>query len=75
VLHPLLVTRDRELSQTYFWLDRLQRLVDATRHPNGDWTSVGALGTGQRQQIDAAAGEALELLASIAAIFEMEKRL
>jgi iron uptake system component EfeO len=75
VLHPLLVTRDRVLPQTYFWLDRLQRLVMAARHPNGAWTPAGQLGTSRREQIDAAAGQALELLASVATIFEAEKQL
>jgi iron uptake system component EfeO len=74
-LHPLLVTRDRVLPQTYRWLDRLQRLVMAARHANGDWTLAGQLGTSQREQIDAAAGQAVELLASVATIFEAEKQL
>jgi iron uptake system component EfeO len=75
VLHPLLLTRYEGLPQTYAWLDRLQRLIDAARRPGGGWTPVRALQTSQREQIDAAAGQALEDLAPIAAIFEVQKQL
>jgi iron uptake system component EfeO len=74
VLHPLLVTRYTNLPQVYSWLNRLQRLVQATRLPNGQWTAVSRLSTPQREQIDAAAGQALQELAPIAAIFEVEKQ-
>jgi iron uptake system EfeUOB component EfeO/EfeM len=74
VLHPLLVIRYSELSQVYLWLDRLQQAVGAARQPDGEWTPVGQLSTEQREQIDAAAGQALQELAPIAAIFEVEKQ-
>jgi len=74
VLHPLLTTRYDGLPQAYAWLHRLQRLVDAARRPGG-WTPVGALPASQREQIDAAAGQALEDLAPIAAIFEVQKQI
>jgi iron uptake system component EfeO len=74
VLHPLLVPRYSGLSQAYFWLNRLQQLVAAARQPGGQWTPVGKLSTQQREHIDAAAGQALQELAPIAAIFEVEKQ-
>ena len=75
VLHPLLVTRYLGLPQVYVWLDRLQGLILAARHPNGSWTPVSELSVPQREQIDAAASESLQVLAPIAAIFEVEKQL
>lgn len=75
ILQPLLVTRYSGLPQVYVWLGRLQSLVDAARHPDGSWTPVSELDTSQREQIDAAAGQALEDLAPIAAIFEVEKQI
>jgi iron uptake system component EfeO len=75
VLHPLLVTRYSGLPQVYVWLNRLQSLILAARQPNGSWTPVSELSTSQHEQIDAAAGEALQVLAPIAAIFEVEKQL
>jgi iron uptake system component EfeO len=52
------------------WLDRLQTLIEAARGPNGAWLSVSALDLSRRQQIDAACGQALEVLAPIAVITE-----
>jgi iron uptake system component EfeO len=75
VLRPLLVTRYSGLPQVYTWLNRLQSLILAARQSNGSWTPVSGLSTPQREQIDAAAGEALQALAPIAAIFEVEKQL
>jgi iron uptake system component EfeO len=69
VLHPLLVPRYPELTAADSWLARLHRLL-AAQQRNGTWTPVAALAAGQRQQIDAAAGQAVEELAPIAAIFE-----
>ena len=75
VLHPLLVTRYSDLAQVYVWLDKLQHLLAATRTRGGQWTPVSRLGTSQREQIDAAVGQALQELAPIAAIFEVEKQI
>ncbi len=75
VLNPLLGPRYQDLPRTDSAIGRLQRLVDAARRPDGSWTPVGDLGTAQREQIDAAAGQALEDLASIAAIFEVQKQI
>jgi len=70
VLHPLLAARYRQLPAVYTWLDRLQGLVAAARHPNGSWTPVDDLGPSGREQINAAASQALEELAPIAVISE-----
>jgi iron uptake system component EfeO len=75
VLHVLLVARYSGLPQVSFWLNRLQNLILAARHPDGSWTPVSQLSSGQREQIDAAAGQTLQVLAPIAAIFEVEKQL
>ena len=70
VLHPLLVSRYQNLPAVYTWLNRLQQLIDAQQHPDGRWTPVGDLSTPAREQIDAAAGQALQELAPIAVITE-----
>ncbi len=67
VLHPLLVPRYPGLAAASAALARLQSLVAATGE-GGHWTLVSQLRTGQREQIDAAAGQALEDLAPVAAI-------
>jgi iron uptake system EfeUOB component EfeO/EfeM len=69
VLHPLLAVRYQGLPSVNFWLSRLQALLDA-QQSGGHWTPVSALSTSARQQIDAAAGQALTELAPIAAITE-----
>jgi iron uptake system EfeUOB component EfeO/EfeM len=69
VLHPLLAVRDQGLPSAYFWLSRLQSLLEA-QQSGGHWTPVSALSTSARQQIDAAAGQALTELAPIAVITE-----
>lgn len=75
VLHPLLGPRYQDLPQTNSALNQLQHLVETAKRPDGSWTPVGDLGTTQREQIDAAAGQALEDLAPIAAIFEVQRQI
>jgi iron uptake system component EfeO len=70
VLDPLLVPRDPELTAAGSWLARLHSLLAAAQPRNGSWTPVANLATAQREQIDAAAGQAVQELAPIAAIFE-----
>jgi iron uptake system component EfeO len=70
ILHPLLVTRYAGLPQVYVWLSRLAALLTAQHHADGSWTPVSKLSTTAREQIDAAAGQALTELAPIAAITE-----
>jgi iron uptake system component EfeO len=72
MLHPLLVSRDPNLSSLYSWLGRLQRLI-AAEHTSSGWTPAADLTTVQRANIDAAAGQTLELLSALPVIFEAER--
>jgi iron uptake system component EfeO len=69
ILHPLLADRYAQLPAVYAWLAQLQRLIDA-QHRNGEWTPVSRLSMTSREQIDAAASQALQELAPIAVITE-----
>ena len=69
ILHPLLVSRYASLPAVYAWLARLRQLIDA-EHTSSGWTPVSRLSTAQRETIDAAAGQAVELLAPIPVMFE-----
>jgi iron uptake system component EfeO len=70
ILHPLLVTRYPGLPAAYTWLDRLNTLLNQAKTPNGQPSPVSQLAESSREQIDSAAGQALEELAPIAAITE-----
>ena len=70
VLHPLLAPRYAGLAAVTTWLDRLASLLEAAKRPDGAWIGVSDLSTSLREQIDAAAGQALEELSPIAAITE-----
>jgi iron uptake system component EfeO len=70
ILRPLLVPRYRGLPSAYTWLSRLRTLLLAQQQPDGSWTPVSRLSPQQREQIDAAASQALEELAPIAVITE-----
>jgi iron uptake system component EfeO len=72
MLYPLLVTRYNDLPALYSWLNRLQSLIDAEKTSRG-WTPAAELTTAQREMIDAAAGQTLELLSPIPVIFEAER--
>jgi iron uptake system component EfeO len=72
-LRPVLVKRYAGLPAVYTWLDRLQKLIDATRTSHG-WTAVSKLPTTTRQDIDAAASQALVELAPIADITEPRRQ-
>jgi iron uptake system component EfeO len=69
MLRPLLVTRYPELPSVYAWLNRLKRLVDA-EHTGSGWTPVSKLTTSEREEINSAAAETVQLLAPIAVMFE-----
>jgi len=69
MLRPVLASWQPELAGVYSWLDRLQRLIQAER-AGGHWTPVSGLSTSQREQIDSAAAETVQLLAPIASMFE-----
>jgi iron uptake system component EfeO len=69
ILHPLLVGRFSDWPALYSWLDRLQRLVDLARTSRG-WTPSTDLSAASKVELDAAAGQSLELLAQIPPMFE-----
>jgi iron uptake system component EfeO len=72
-LHPILAQRYTGLPAVYTWLDRLQKLIDGT-HTSHGWTAVGQLPATTRQDIDAAASQALVELAPIAVITEPRRQ-
>jgi hypothetical protein len=72
MLDPLLAGRYPDLPSLYTWLDRLQSLIDAEKTSRG-WTPASELTTTQRQMIDAAAGQTLELLSPIPVIVEADR--
>jgi iron uptake system component EfeO len=69
MLRPMLASWQPELAVVYSWLDRLQQLIDAAQ-AGGHWTPVSRLSASQREQIDSAAAETVQLLAPIAVMFE-----
>lgn len=68
-LRPLLLTRYQGLARTEAALDALAAALDATRVAGG-WAPVQGLDHTGRQRINALAGQAVELLAPVAAILE-----
>jgi iron uptake system EfeUOB component EfeO/EfeM len=69
MLKPLLTSRYADSSPVYSWLDRLQRLIVAQHSRNG-WIPVDKLSTTQREDINSAAAETVQLLAPIPVMFE-----
>jgi len=72
-LHPVLAPRYAGLPAVSTWLNRLQKLIEAT-HTSSGWTAVGKLPTPARQAIDAATSQALVELAPIADITEPRRQ-
>jgi iron uptake system component EfeO len=72
-LHPVLAPRYAGLPAVSLWLNRLQKLIEAT-HTSHGWTAVSKLPTPARQDIDAAASQALVELAPIADITEPRRQ-
>jgi iron uptake system component EfeO len=70
-LHRLLIGRYENLPALYYWLDRMQSLVGAEKTSQG-WTPVTSLTTNQREMLDAAAGETVQLLALLPPLFEAD---
>ena len=69
MLRPMLDAWRANLAAVYSWLDLLQRLITA-EHTGAGWTPVSRLSTSQREKIDSAAAETVQLLAPLAAMFE-----
>lgn len=72
-LRPLLRTRYPHLTRLDTKLDHLGHLLDAERHGTR-WTALQHLTRRERQQINAATGDALEQLAEIAAICDVRRK-
>jgi hypothetical protein len=72
ILYPYLVTRYPQTAALYSSLNQLQRLIDAEKSSHG-WAPARDLPITQREQLDAAAGQTVELLAPIPDIFEQER--
>jgi iron uptake system component EfeO len=72
ILDSYLVTRYPQTSALFSSLDRLERRIDAEKTSRG-WTPARDLSTTQREQLDAAAGQTVELLAPIPVLFEQER--
>ena len=72
-LHPVLAPRYAGLPAVDTWLNRLQKLIDAT-HTSQGWTAVAKLPTSTRQAIDAAISQSLVELAPIADITEPRRQ-
>lgn len=69
MLGPMLAGWRAGLAAAYSWLDLLERLIKAEQ-TGGGWTPASRLSTSQREQIDSAAAETVQLLAPIASMFE-----
>jgi iron uptake system component EfeO len=67
-LEPLLAARYPALASTKSWLDRAASLVESYHRPDGSWTPLADLTTPQRQALDAALDESVQLLAPVATI-------
>jgi iron uptake system EfeUOB component EfeO/EfeM len=70
ILTPTLTTRYPALPQVRAALADLRALVDAQRSPDGTWTPLGQLTLSQREAINSAADDAVDLLSPIATICE-----
>ena len=69
MLRPMLASWQPELAAVYSWLDRLQRLI-AAEQMGGGWRPASELSSSEREQIDSAGAETVQLLAPIASMFE-----
>jgi iron uptake system component EfeO len=72
ILSPLLAGRYPHLHALDGWLNRLQTLIETEKTSRG-WTPASQLTTTQREMIDAAAGQTLELLSPLPVMFEAER--
>lgn len=71
-LRPLLTARYPGLPGLDQSLDRLRRTLDSFDH-HGHWTPLARLTRSQRERVNAAAGDAVERLADVAAIFDIRR--
>ncbi|MFJ8388809.1 imelysin family protein [Streptomyces sp. NPDC094438] len=71
LLRPLLTTRYPDLPRLDSWLDRTQHTLD--RFDSGGWTPLDRLSRPDRQRINSDIGQAVELLAPVAAICDVRR--
>ncbi|MEU6171436.1 EfeM/EfeO family lipoprotein [Streptantibioticus parmotrematis] len=71
-IRPLLTSRDPGLPALDKTLERLQSTLDGFDH-DGSWTPLNSLSRDQREQLDSAAGGAVEQLADVAAVFDVRR--
>jgi iron uptake system component EfeO len=71
-LRPLLKPRDTGLPRVDAGLDRLQHTLDSFHHGSA-WTPLDRLGRGQRESVNAAAGDLVEELAPVAVLFDVRR--
>jgi iron uptake system component EfeO len=69
MLRPLLLSRYPQLPALDGGLDRLRHLIDAA-HASNEWTPVNRLTSRQHEDLNAAAAQAVQLLAPIPVLFE-----
>jgi iron uptake system component EfeO len=71
-IRGILKTRDPELTETDASLTRLRGIVDGYHHGDS-WTALDDLTTTQRQQLNAAMDDSLEMLANVATICDIRR--
>ncbi len=72
ILKPYLTTRYPQTSALYSSLNQLERLIDAEK-TSQRWNPARDLSASQREQLDATAGQTVELLSPIPVLFEQER--
>ncbi|MFG2722195.1 imelysin family protein [Streptomyces sp. NPDC048416] len=72
LLHPLLTSRYPDLPRLDAWLDRTQHTLDGFG-ADGHWTPLDRLGGPDRQRLNSDIGQAVELLAPVAAICDARR--
>ncbi|MEV5276743.1 EfeM/EfeO family lipoprotein [Streptomyces sp. NPDC052811] len=72
LLRPLLTTRYPDLPRLDAWLDRTQHTLDRF-DSGGHWTSLDRLNHPDRQRLNSDIGQAVELLAPVAAICDARR--
>jgi iron uptake system component EfeO len=71
ILHPLLVTRDRDLGQSA-WMTRTEQLVSSFDGAQG-WTPVADLSIAQREDLEGTIDGLLQRLATVATTCEVRR--
>jgi iron uptake system component EfeO len=72
-LKELLTSRGYDFETTGQWLDRSTTLVESFRAADGSWTPIDQLSRDDKQKLNAALSQTVELLAPVAAICDVRK--